>query len=204
MAPWFLQTWGYQTSKGSVMMIEPEIPQGDETYFENAAGSEEPPHVFDASLLNERLDVLPVRTPLVFSRSASVREAMRSMQQESRGCVLITEDGTSASRLIGIFTERDVLQRIVDRGRDPVSLPLAEVMTSEPEAVPHEASIAWILNQMAVGGFRHIPVVDGAGRPVLIISVKDIVQFLVECFPKEILNLPPRYAGDVVREREGA
>jgi CBS domain-containing protein len=184
------------------MMTEREIPEGDETYFEEDARPSR--HVLDASLLNERLEVLPTRAPLVFGRSDTVTDAMRAMQREGRGCVLITEDGTLGSPMIGIFTERDVLQRIVDRGRNPASLPLGDVMTADPESVPREASIAWVLNQMAVGGFRHIPVVDEAGCPVFIISVRDIVQFIVEFFPREILNLPPEYRGGRVRAREGA
>lgn len=179
-----------------------EVPEGDETYFEDEVQT--PSNVVDGSLLRENLEVLPMRPPLVFSGSATVTDAMRGMQREQRGCVLITEDGTSATRLVGIFTERDVLYRIVDRGRNPAALPLAEVMTTDPETVPQEASIAWVLNQMAIGGFRHIPVVDQTGRPVFVISVRDVVQLLVEFFPREILNLPPQYGADSVKQREGA
>lgn len=52
---------------------------------------------------------------------------------------------------------------------------------------------------MSVGGFRHVPVVDSAGRPAFMVSVKDVVQFLVDSFANEILNL----GGDRTREREG-
>lgn len=159
---------------------------------------------FDASVLNERLEILPKLDPLVFAASASVRDAMRAMQQERRGCVLISEDGTARTRLIGIFTERDILCRVVDRGRNPAVLPLNEVMTRDPESVRDEASVAWILNQMAIGGFRHIPVVDESGCPVFVVSVRNIVQLLVEFFPKEILNLPPQSHGGHAKQREGA
>jgi CBS domain-containing protein len=182
------------------MMVRTDPGEGDEGYFDDEAVS--PPKVFDAKLLEERLDKLPARAPLVFSTASSVREAMRAMQREQRGCVLVTEDGTPTTRLIGIFTERDVLYRVVDRGRNPAVIPLGDVMTPDPQAVPDEASIAWILNQMAVGGYRHIPVVDDAHRPVFVISIRDVVQFLVDFFPEQILNLPPEYRG--MKEREGA
>jgi CBS domain-containing protein len=185
------------------MITDPETPEGDEGYFEGEDESKSPPQSFDANLLEEPLSRLPTRRPIVFPTSATVRDAMRHMQRQQRGCVLITEDGTPGSRLIGIFTERDVLYRVVDRGRNPAVLPLSEVMTPDPEAVPNEASIAWVLNQMAVGGFRHIPVVDEAQRPVCVISVRDIVEFLVEFFPRQILNLPPEYRARM-RGREGA
>jgi CBS domain-containing protein len=174
----------------------------DDPYFEDrsapAAGS------FDGSLLRESVRVLPARHPLTFAPHNTVTEAIRAMQKEHRGVVLITGDGSPESRVLGIFTERDVLFRIVDRGRNPASLALVEVMTRDPECVPVEASVAWVLNKMSVGGFRHVPVIDREGRPVSVVSVKDVVDFLVERFPREVGNLPPIFGGDVSRDREGA
>ena len=89
----------------------------DETYFDESDRGAGPP--FDASLLREPLTDLPVRSAIVLSPEATVTDAMRAMQREHRGCVIITDDGTSDSKLTGIFTERDVLFRIVDRGRNP-------------------------------------------------------------------------------------
>ena len=183
------------------MTNEPEVPEGDEIDLEEEPKSSAP--AFDARVLKERLEILPARYPLVFSESASVREAMRGMQRERRGCVLITEDGTARTRLIGIFTERDVLCRIVGQGQNPAVLTLSEVMTRNPESVPREASVAWVLNQMAIGGFRHIPVVDDSGCPTFVVSVRDVVQLLVEFFPKEILNLAPEWE-NLAKQREGA
>lgn len=184
------------------MVSQSKVPEGNDSYLEDGPGVSR--HVFDAELLMEPLDVLPVRSPVVLSATASVTEAMRAMQSEHRGCVVVTEDGTADSRLIGIFTERDVLYRVVDRGRNPATLPLGEVMTAEPESVPRDATIAGVLNQMAVGGFRHVPVVDTAGRPVFVISVRDVVELLVEFFPTEILTLPPRHREGGTKTREGA
>jgi len=148
--------------------------------------------------------VLPTRHPLLFSPTHTVHEATRAMQKEHRGCVLITEDGTAETRVVGIFTERDVLLRIVDRGRNPATLPLLEVMTRDPECLPLDASLAWVLNKMSVGGFRHVPVADKQGRPAFVVSVKDVVELLVEHFPREVMTLPPVYGADVARERDGA
>ena len=129
---------------------------------------------------------------------------MHAMQSEHRGCVVVTEDGTAESRLVGIFTERDVLHRVIDGGRNPATLTLQEIMTADPECVSNESSVAWVLNKMEVGGFRHVPVVDEAGRPKLVVSVRDIVAFLVASFPEEVLNLPPEFGADRYRERDGA
>jgi CBS domain-containing protein len=174
----------------------------DDPYFE----SERPQAssaVFDADLLRQTLRALTLRHPLLFAPHHTVAEAMRAMQKEHRGAVLVTEDGSPEKRVIGIFTERDVLYRIIDRGQNPTRLPLAEVMTRDPECLPAEASVAWVLNKMSVGGFRHVPVVDRDEHPVSLVSVKDVIEWLVERFPREILNLPPTW-GDLPRDREGA
>ena len=173
----------------------------DEIYFEQPRGRD---RVFDVSLLRRPLSALHDRTPLIFSPKDTATMAMRAMQKEHRGCVIVTEDGTAKSRLLGIFTERDVLLRIIDRGRNPANVTLGEIMTEEPECLPDDATIAWALNKMEVGGFRHVPVVDEGGRPTIIVSVRDIVQYLVSAFPEEVLNLPPEFGVARYTTRDGA
>jgi CBS domain-containing protein len=186
------------------MSSEPESlddQDHDEAYFDDAR---EQPRAFDAKLLQEPLTLLPSRPPLVLSDSASVKDAMQAMKRHHRGCVLITSDGTVRSPLTGIFTERDVLLKIIDSGRNPATVPLGEVMTSEPESLPVDAKLAWALNMMSVGGYRHLPVTDDRRWPAFILSVRDIVEFLVESFPAEILNLPPDFGRAQGRSRDGA
>jgi len=178
------------------------VPEGDERYYEDEPRV--PISAFDKTLLKEPLRMLRSRLPLVFAPTASVRDAMHAMQRDRRGCVLISEDGTQNSPLLGIFTERDVLLKIVDHKRDPNSLPLREVMTAHPESLPQEASIAWVLNKMAIGGFRHVPVIDQDGHPLRVVSVRDVIEFLVDFFPKEVLNLPPNFALNKMETPEGA
>ena len=176
--------------------------RGDESYFDQ-------PHDrmsegFDAELLREPLTVLPLQPAITLSPNDTVTDAIRAMQREHRGCVLVTDDGTSNSKLNGIFTERDVLFRIVDRGRNPASLPIGEVMTSDPETLSVRSSVAYVLNKMSVGGFRHVPVVDDEHRPAFVISVRDVVSFMVDAFPREVLNLPMESSATPPRTREGA
>ena len=174
---------------------------GDESYYEPTRRVSEG---FDAGLLREPLGVMPVQRPITLSPDATVTEAMRAMQREHRACVLVTDDGTARSKLIGIFTERDVLFRIVDKGRNPAALPIGEVMTPNPENLSARATVAYVLNKMSVGGFRHIPVVDDEHRPVCVISVGDVVNFLVNAFPREVLNLPSEPTTSPPASREGA
>ena len=172
----------------------------DETYFDRPREKIES---FDAELLQAPVTVLPIRPALVFSPRDTATDAMRAMQREHRGCVLITDDGTSASKLIGIFTERDILLRIVDRGKNPSRLPMAEVMTADPDVLTVRSSLAYALNMMSVGGFRHIPTVDDEHRPAFVVSVRDVVAFLVEAFPREVLTLPAD-SDPSLKAREGA
>lgn len=187
------------------MTIDPDILdetlERDEAYFDDASDRK---RSFDARLLQEPLTLLPNRPPLAFSESETVKDAMQAMQRRHRGCVVITADGSARSPLIGIFTERDILLKVIDCGRNPATLPLREVMTVEPETLMIDSKLAWALNMMSVGGFRHLPVVDAGGRPAFIVSVRDIVEFLVESFPAEILNLPPDFGRKLQHDRDGA
>jgi CBS domain-containing protein len=178
---------------------EPFDDYDDEAYYDEPRGA---PRVFDSNLLRQPASVLPARKPLVYSPNDSATDAMRGMQAEHRGCVLVTADGSPEGPLAGIFTERDVLFRIVDRGRNPATLRLAEVMTPDPERLRVEQPLAAVLQMMSVGGFRHIPIVDGDDHPLFVVSVRDVVQFLVEAFPREILTFAGATKGQ--RERDGA
>ena len=99
---------------------EYEAPQkGDEAYFDEATN-----RVFDTSLLNEPLALLPTRSPLIFGGRDPVSAAMNAMQMQHRGCVLITEDVKNASALIDIFTERAVRNLSIGQGGNPLLIPL--------------------------------------------------------------------------------
>ncbi len=129
----------------------------------------------------------------------SVADAIALMKQHGTGCVLVEVE----HRLVGIFTERDVLFRVVGSGLEPAETPVSAVMTPDPETLTMNDRLAWVLRMMAVGGFRHAPIIDDEGRPVGVYSVKHIVERLVECFPKAVLTLPPR-PNAIPHTREGA
>ena len=166
----------------------------DEAYFDA-----ERPRVFDASLLGAPAGVLQPRRARILKREETVSDAVRAMQKEHRGVVLITEDGSEQTPVVGVFTERDVLFRIVEGGRDPATIALGEVMTVEPDCLGDEGTVADVLRLMSVGGFRHVPLVDDARRPIGVVSVRDVVDLLVEAFPAEIVA----HGSDRQHEREG-
>ena len=112
--------------------------------------------------------------------------AVNAMNAHHIGCVLVQKD----DRLIGIFTERDVLRRVIFRDGNR-EWKVEDVMTRDPTTLSPDASVAFALNKMSVDGYRHIPIVDPAGKAIGVISIKDIVKLMVDTFPEGVLNLPP-------------
>jgi CBS domain-containing protein len=137
-------------------------------------------------LLGESLDRLRIKKPICVSPNDIVEDVIKGMGERNHGCVLV-KDG---EQLVGIFTERDVVRRVVGKV-DPKTATVAKVMTPDPEAVMFHDTLAVALNKMTVGGFRHVPLVDNQHRPVGVVSVKDIVHIIVEHFPKHVLNVAP-------------
>ena len=130
--------------------------------------------------------------------SQTIAEAVALMRQEGVGCLLVCDE----DRVVGIFTERDLMRRVLAAGR-PLSLEVAECMTPRPVVVHPKEPIGAAIRRMEEGGYRHLPVVDETGRPVGVLSAKRIVRYLVEHFPGTVYNLPPD-PGVVQHEREGA
>jgi CBS domain-containing protein len=142
----------------------------------------------EGALLNDTVRLLAPSEPIRLGADASVREAIERMVSQHRAAVVIVD---AEGRLIGIFTERDVLIRVLGEGRDPVTTRLGAVMTTQPEALSAGDRICFAVNRMSTAGFRTIPLVDGEGRPIGIITVNDVVKWLAEIFPEAVLNLRP-------------
>ncbi len=137
------------------------------------------------SILTEPIGGLEFREPICVQSATAVRDATTAMNDAHVGCVLVME----GDRLIGIFTERDILKKVV--GQLDLDSPVGEIMTPNPETVGMDDGIAYALNKMHIGGYRHIPVLDRQGRPVGVVSMRDVVRFIVSLFPAAVLNVPP-------------
>jgi CBS domain-containing protein len=158
---------------------------------------EKAPRVLDQRVLREPIRHLEPRRPLSLPPSASVRDAIGLMREHRIGCVLVVEGGV----LVGIITERDLLLKVDQAELDGR---IDALMTAEPEVLTPEDPIVYALNKMSVGGFRHVPLVDAERRPVGIVSVKDIIDYIVAFFPNDVLTVPPDPArGEAWRGRDG-
>ena len=159
--------------------------------------TEKAPRVFDQRMLREPIRLLEPRHPLSLPPTASVGDAIGVMREHRIGCVLVVEAGV----LVGIITERDLLLKL-DRAEGDG--PIAALMTREPEVLTPDDPIVYALNKMSVGGFRHVPLVDAERRPVGIVSVKDIIDYIVDFFATDVLTVPPDPArGEAWRGRDG-
>ena len=127
---------------------------------------------FEARLVAEPLAALDSFEPVIVAESTPVADAIRLMQDRRVDYVLV-QDG---ERLVGIFTERDALLKVAGRPVDGVLV--GEVMTRDPVVLRGQDNLAVAIHKMAVGGFRHIPLVrDGKAEAVL--SARDLFRHII-------------------------
>lgn len=149
------------------------------------------------AFLSLPLSEIEPRPPVLVDESASVAEAVLAMNVNHTGCVLVTSNG----RLTGIFTERDVLTKVYGQDNSQ-KLRVGAVMTKNPESLKPSDDLAFALHHMSVGGYRHIPIVDH-GKPVGVLSVKNIVEYLAGLHPEDVMNLPPNPDSAIFRTVDG-
>lgn len=110
----------------------------------------------------------------------TVSDAAKLMAKKNVGAVMVVENGL----LVGIFTERDAVFRVIAQGRDTRTTSLAEVMTTAPQTVDQDKSFGYALLMMHENGFRHVPVVEN-GKPIGIVSSRNALDPEMEEFVAE-------------------
>jgi CBS domain-containing protein len=155
----------------------------------------------EARVLHRPVRELPtVQPPITLERSATVRDAVTAMQQAQMSGVLVVDHG----RLAGSVTERDIVTHVVARESDVDHVQLHEVMHPDPDALGMEDELVYALHQMSLGAYRPLPVVDDQRRPIALVSMQDIIGYLLACFPHEGFNFPPSPAHRIASARDGA
>jgi len=132
------------------------------------------------------LSALGLQSPVSISKSATVREALAAVQSRGQGYVLVVDDGRPA----GIMSEREVVTRIVARDVK-YDANVMEYVSPVSVTLTSRDTIARAIGVMQ-NGVDNIPVVDESGRAVSVVRTLDIIRFLAEAFPEQVLNLPPR------------
>ena len=128
----------------------------------------------EASVMSDSVRSLRPKEPVTIASTALLGDALQMMVDREIGALLVTDE---SKQLVGILTERDYLTKVVGLIADYARQPLKMAMTANPESVSPTDSLAFALQKMEVGGYRHLPVVE-EGRPVGIISVRDVIRHI--------------------------
>ncbi len=125
-------------------------------------------------------DLIP-RAPVQVEPDTTVREVIAKLVETGRNCALVVSDGV----LKGILTERDILMQVALEYDKLADRPVSEFMTSDPETLGHKDTIAFGLNRMTAGGYRHIPI-EQDGKPTGVVSIRDVLGYMVKAHPEQL------------------
>jgi CBS domain-containing protein len=128
----------------------------------------------ERSLMETPVSALKLRKPVALPQTATVGQAIETMLADNLGALLVVDE---AGRLVGIFSERDLLTKVAGIHEDYAGRPVREFMTAGPETVREDDTLAFALHKMDVGGYRHVPLVKD-GQPVGVLSVRDMLRHI--------------------------
>ena len=136
---------------------------------------------FERSLVEDNITSIPHEDYLTLNQAVSVSDALKAMAAANNACVVVVDDN---EKPVGMFSERDVLVRVVDDYQAVKDKPLTEMMSPEPVVVHTDESPARALNIMVTGGFRHVPVLDESDRVVGMVGARRVTAYLERFFPE--------------------
>jgi CBS domain-containing protein len=157
--------------------------------FDNLPGSEECTHCLmdlthidrpvasnriERSLMEDPVGLLRPKLPVSVTPGTTIGETIQIMLANDIGAILVVSDH---GKLLGIFSERDLLTRVAGLYENYADLPVEKFMTPQPETVTVDDKLAFALNRMDDGGYRHLPVLRD-GRPVGVLSVRDMLRHI--------------------------
>ena len=129
----------------------------------------------EADLLRDRIERLWPKSPSTVTPTTPVGDVLKKMVNETIGCVMVVEK----DKLVGIFSERDALMKLNTDAPKLLSRPISQFMTPDPVTLETSDKIAYALQKMNVGGYRHIPILF-EGKLAGVISIRDILRYLTE------------------------
>ena len=141
------------------------------------------------TLLDEPIKVLRRRDPVRVTPGTSLAACLIAIQGTGTGDSVVVADPDG--RLRGVLTERDIVARLVGTDED-LSRPVEALMNAQPRVLHFDDPIRDAIALMETGRFRNVPIVDDDGFVQGIVRPQDVMRYLAEAFPEEVLNLPPR------------
>ncbi|HYV18417.1 MAG TPA: CBS domain-containing protein [Verrucomicrobiae bacterium] len=140
----------------------------------------------EEALRRESLRALRLEPPVTVPSGTPLGQGLRAMREAGGAALLVLHEG----RTIGIFTERDVLNKLFPGCVDE-TLPIDRFMTPDPAGLTLDATLGEAVRLMTEHGYRNVPLKDGDGKSAGLVSARDVVQYVAEHFPTEVANLPP-------------
>ncbi|MBI4358561.1 MAG: CBS domain-containing protein [Candidatus Omnitrophica bacterium] len=131
-------------------------------------------HIQTAIMKDPVSELLTGKDLLVCSPEDTIQKVVRILQKENKSCILAYDH----KKLVGIISSRDLLLRVAGKYKDLAKVKVKEIMTRNPEYVTEDAAIAFVVNRMAMGGCRHVPVLASDGTPYSIVIIKDVLSYL--------------------------
>ncbi len=158
----------------------------DEAYEDEPGRYEQEEESVGEAILDATIRDLEPKPAATLREMGTIRAAVQLMLEHRLGAILVEREGVP----VGIFTERDLMRRVVAAGIG-LDRAIEEVMTPDPETLGLDDGVAFALNRMSVGGFRNVPIVDENETVVGILSQREVVDYLVSLLPSHVINLPP-------------
>jgi CBS domain-containing protein len=140
-------------------------------------------------LIDEKLKLLSRRDPLTVRPGTSLGDCLALIRQTGMADSVFVTDADG--RLLGVLTERDIFARLVGPDAD-LSQPVEALMVDHPNTLHLDQPVRRAVELMQTGKFRNVPLVDDDNLLVGVVRPVDILKYLAEAFPEELLNLPPR------------
>jgi CBS domain-containing protein len=140
-------------------------------------------------VIDEKLKVLPRRDPLTVAPGTSLQACLERIREAGTADSVFVID--AAGRLLGVLTERDIFARLVGPGAD-LEQPVERLMVDHPNTLHLDEPVRRAVELMQTGRFRNVPLIDDDGVLVGVVRPVDVLKYLAEAFPEELLNLPPR------------
>lgn len=150
--------------------------------FEDPLSNYDPPVYADEleeSLCEDAVTAIEHQPFSAMRGEQTVREVLAHMSEENVACVVLVDDDNKPT---GVFSERDVLNRVMDHYAELADHPVDEVMTHDPVVVYPTDTPARVLNVMVTGGFRHVPLVDADRRLIGVIGARRTTDYLQRYF----------------------
>jgi CBS domain-containing protein len=156
------------------------------------------PASISSKIFQEKIKCLHLKEVITIKDSACLKEALEMLRKHDIGSLVIT----NANGLVaGILTGKDLIKKVFGKIKNWEKVSVQKIMTPGPFCLKNEDKISRLMHNIYIGGHQHIPIIDDEQKPIHMVSIRDVITFIVEHFPVEIDNIiGESFEGETVRE----